>query len=130
MKKVSCIIPSYKRSDMVIRAIDSVLRQTYKNIEVCVVDDNIPGDEYSCELKHKLEKYQNDSRVKYITQQKHINGAVARNVGIKEATGEFIAFLDDDDEWLPEKLERQMEIIDFNPSVDAVTVLWKNYKDN
>ena len=102
--KVSCIIPSYKRCDTVTRAIDSVLAQTYKNIEVCLVDDNIPGDEYSLKLQEALKKYEGDSRVRYIAQEKHINGAVARNVGIREATGTYIGFLDDDDEWMPEKL--------------------------
>ena len=122
--KVTCVIPSYKRCDTVTRAIDSVLAQTYKNIEVCLVDDNVPGDEYSQRLQEALKKYDGDSRVRYITQEKHINGAVARNVGIKAANGEFIGFLDDDDEWLPEKIEKQMAIIQANPSLDAVTALW------
>ena len=126
-KKVSCVIPSYKRSDTVTRAIDSVLSQTYKNIEVCLVDDNLPGDEYSKKLQEVIRKYNGDNRVKYITQQKHINGAVARNVGIKAATGEYIAFLDDDDEWLPEKIERQIALLQSNPALDGVTVLWKRY---
>lgn len=128
-KKVTCVIPSYKRCDTVTRAIDSVLAQTYKNIEVCLVDDNIPGDEYSVKLQEALKKYEGDSRVRYITQEKHINGAVARNVGIRAATGEYIGFLDDDDEWLPEKIERQMAVLNDNPDVDAVTVLWMLYEN-
>lgn len=126
--KVTCVIPSYKRCDTVTRAIDSVLAQTYKNIEVCLVDDNIPGDEYSQKLQESLKKYAGDSRVRYITQEKHINGAVARNVGIKTATGEYIGFLDDDDEWLPEKIERQMKVLQADPSLDAVTALWTLYE--
>ena len=122
--KVTCVIPSYKRCDTVTRAIDSVLAQTYKNIEVCLVDDNIPGDEYSQRLKEALKKYDGDPRVRYITQKKHINGAVARNVGIKEANGEYIGFLDDDDEWLPEKIEHQMRLFQSHLSLDAVTSLW------
>lgn len=126
--KVTCVIPSYKRCDTVTRAIDSVLAQTYKNIEVCLVDDNIPGDEYSQKLQKALKKYDGDPRVRCITQEKHINGAVARNVGIKAASGEYIGFLDDDDEWLPEKIERQMKVLQSDPSTDAVTVLWKLYE--
>lgn len=125
--KVTCVIPSYKRCDTVTRAIDSVLAQTYKNIEVCLVDDNIPGDEYSQKLQEALKKYDGDPRVRYITQEKHINGAVARNVGIKAASGDYIGFLDDDDEWLPEKIEWQMKVLQADPSLDAVTVLWKIY---
>lgn len=125
--KVTCVIPSYKRCDTVTRAIDSVLNQTYKNIEVCIVDDNVPGDEYSTKLRDILRKYDDDERVRYITQEKHINGAVARNIGIKNASGDYIAFLDDDDEWLPEKLEHQMKVFKKDESIDAVTVLWKRY---
>jgi glycosyltransferase involved in cell wall biosynthesis len=126
---VSCVIPSYKRCDTVTRAIDSVLAQTYKNIEICLVDDNVPGDEYSLRLQEALKKYEKDDRVRYIAQEKHINGAVARNVGIKAAKGEFIGFLDDDDEWLPEKIERQMKVLQENPSIDAVSVLWSIYEN-
>lgn len=127
--KVTCVIPSYKRCDTVTRAIDSVLNQTYKNIEVCLVDDNEPGDEYSIKLQEALKKYDGDSRVRYITQEKHINGAAARNAGIKAANGEFVGFLDDDDEWLPEKIERQMALLQSDPTLDACTVLWKLYED-
>ncbi len=122
--KVTCVIPSYKRCDTVTRAIDSVLAQTYKNIEVCLVDDNVPEDAYSKKLKEALKKYDGDPRVRYITQEKHVNGAVARNIGISAARGEYIGFLDDDDEWLPEKIERQMRILQANPSLDAITTFW------
>lgn len=127
--KVTCVIPSYKRCDTVTRAIDSVLAQTYKNIEVCLVDDNIPGDEYSIKLREALKKYDGDNRVRYIAQEKHINGAVARNVGINVASGEYIGFLDDDDEWLPEKIEKQMAVLNLNPNVEAITALWTLYEN-
>ena len=126
---VSCVIPSYKRCDTVTRAIDSVIGQTYKNIEVCIVDDNVPGDEYSQKLQEALKKYEGNPRVRYITQEKHINGAVARNAGIRAAQGIYIAFLDDDDEWLPEKIEKQMAVIQTDPSIDGVTVLWMQCKN-
>ena len=126
--KVSCVIPSYKRCDTVTRAIDSVLAQTYKNIEVCIVDDNIPGDEYSLRLQQALKKYEGDKRVRYIEQERHINGAVARNIGIEAAIGEYIGFLDDDDEWLHEKIEKQVAILENDSSIDAVTSLWVLYE--
>lgn len=106
-----------------------MLRQSYSNIEVCLVDDNAPNDEYSQYLKDVLKKYDGDSRVRYICQREHINGAVARNAGIEAASGEYIAFLDDDDEWLPDKIEKQMAIIQADPSLDGATTLWTLYEN-
>ncbi|MFS1511127.1 glycosyltransferase family 2 protein [Chengkuizengella sp. SCS-71B] len=108
---VSVIIPTYKRANMLLRAVDSVLNQTYKNIEVLVVNDNEPGDEHTNDLKEILLKY-TDERLNYIEQKKHVNGAVARNVGIKLAKGEYIAFLDDDDYWKSEKIEKQVNVLE------------------
>lgn len=121
---VSCVIPSYKRCDTVTRAIDSVLAQTYKDIEVCLVDDNVPGDAYSEKLQEALEKYKGDNRVRYIAQEKHINGAVARNIGIKAASGEYVAFLDDDDEWHPQKIEKQVALLKQNGNKGGVSCLY------
>lgn len=129
---VSCIIPSYKRADTLKRAIDSVLAQTYKNIEILVVDDNIPGDEYSIALREIVNSYDKNCRVKLITQPKHINGAEARNAGVHAAKGEYIAFLDDDDEWLPDKTERQMAILLSDPELGGVAggaTLWRNDRE-
>ena len=90
---VSVIIPTYRRSDMLDRAIKSVLNQTYDNIELLLVNDNIPNDEYSQALLDRVKIYETDDRFRLILQEKHINGAAARNAGIKEAKGEYIAFL-------------------------------------
>ena len=107
---VSVIIPTYRRSDMLVRAIESVLNQTYKNIEVIVVNDNIKGDEFSLELYEKIEAIK-DSRLKLIEQEEHYNAAAARNTGIREAKGEYISFLDDDDYWTKEKVELQVDML-------------------
>lgn len=128
---VSVIIPSYKRSDTVVRAINSVLNQTYKNIEVIVVDDNIQGDEYSIELEKVLGQIK-DNRVVLIRQDKHVNGAKARNEGVKASHGDYIAFLDDDDEWWPDKIERQIHILEKNPEYSGIAggvTLWKDNKE-
>lgn len=106
---VSVVMPTYKRSEKLLRAVDSVLSQTYTHVELLLVNDNEPDDEFSLELKKKVEKYFEDERFKLILQEKHINGAVARNVGIREAKGEYIAFLDDDDWWEKEKIEHQIK---------------------
>lgn len=106
---VSVVIPTYRRSDMLTRAIDSVLGQTYTNVECIVVNDNIVGDEHSLVLYENLKAYENDPRFRFLEQEKHINGAAARNVGIRAAKGEYIAFLDDDDYWEKEKLQLQVD---------------------
>lgn len=108
---VSVVIPTYKRSEKLIRAIDSILNQTYAKLELLLVNDNEPDDEYTGELKKRVEKYSNDERFHLILQEKHVNGAVARNVGIKQAQGEYIAFLDDDDWWKRNKIEEQVNAL-------------------
>lgn len=129
---VSVIIPSYKRSDTLARAIDSALHQTYKNIEVLVVDDNVFNDEYSEALKSVIQNYNNDSRVRLITQEKHINGAEARNAGVRASRAEYIAFLDDDDEWYPDKIEWQMNLLNEHPEAGGVAggaTLWEGAQE-
>lgn len=123
---VSCIIPSYKRNDMITRAIDSVLAQTYSNIEILVVDDNEKGSTYSIALEKIIDGYKNE-RIRLLTQPRHINGAAARNFGIKHSNGEYIAFLDDDDEWLPTKIEEQINFLANNQEFDAASTLSSVY---
>lgn len=112
---VSIIIPTYKRSEKLSRALESILNQTYKKIEVLLVNDNDPNDEYTIDLKKRVEKYYKDDRFYLIMQERHINGAVARNVGIKQAKGEYIAFLDDDDWWVENKIEEQVKVLSALP---------------
>lgn len=104
---VSVIIPTYKRCDTLVRAIESVINQTYKNIEIIVVNDNTPNDEFSLRLYDEIKKI-TDERLIFVEQEKHINGAAARNCGIKIAKGEYLAFLDDDDYWMPQKIEHHL----------------------
>lgn len=108
---VSVVMPTYKRPSMLDRAIESILNQSYKNLELLLVNDNIPGDEFSADLEKRIEKYRSDPRFRFVTQEKHINGAAARNAGIAKAKGEYIAFLDDDDRWEANKLEKQVELL-------------------
>lgn len=99
---VSVIIPTRNRPLLVQRAVKSALGQTLKEIEVIVVIDG-PDPETSVELA-KL----SDARLKVIERPSNSGAAAARNAGVSHARGEWIAFLDDDDEWLPQKLERQL----------------------
>lgn len=109
MPKVSIIIPTHNRPEMLKQAIASVLAQTYQDFEIIIVDD---GDISAEEVVKSFA----DNRIKYIKHQTpHKGGSAARNTGIKAAQGKFLAFLDDDDEWLPEKLEIQMREFENTP---------------
>ena len=100
---VSIIIATYNRAHYIGRAIQSVLNQTYQDFEVIIVNDASTDD------TEEVVKSFNDERLRYIQLSKNSGGApVPRNAGIRAARGEYIAFLDDDDEWLPEKLEKQV----------------------
>lgn len=102
---ISVIIPTYNRSATIERAINSVRKQTYKNIEIIVVDDG------STDLTKKIVKdlQKKDDRISLYENSKNIGPAATRNRGVIFAKGDYIAFQDSDDEWLPEKLEKQMD---------------------
>ena len=104
---VSVIIPLYNREKTIQRSIDSVLNQTYTNIEVLVVDD--ASSDNSVQM---LDKYEKDDRVKVFFQPQNRGANAARNRGIKEARGEYVAFQDSDDVWLPDKLEKQIRYME------------------
>lgn len=112
-KRVSIIIPTYRRPIFLKRAIESVLNNTYKNIEVIVVDDNNDGDEYRVETEQLMQEMINtDQRIRYFKHHVNKNGSAARNTGIRNSTGEYIMFLDDDDVFLPEKIQKQVEFME------------------
>lgn len=110
---VSVIIPSYNREKTIERAVMSVLNQTYKDLELIVVDD--------CSKDNTVEvlKSIKDDRFKIIELEKNSGACVARNVGVENAQGDYIAFQDSDDEWLLDKLEKQMAIFE-KEKVDLV----------
>tara|TARA_B100001063_G_C16774100_1_gene563814 strand:- start:1203 stop:1919 length:717 start_codon:yes stop_codon:yes gene_type:complete len=107
MKKISVIIPSYNRFKFLLKALESVRNQTYKNIEIIIVNDCSTQEEYynykfeGCIVIH-LDK---NSKARF----GHASpGGFQRSMGMKIASGDYIAFLDDDDHWLPDKLEKQV----------------------
>jgi glycosyltransferase involved in cell wall biosynthesis len=108
----SVIIPTYQCAQFIVEAIESVLAQTYKACEIIVVDDGSKDD-----TLRVLEHYQD--RIVLISQENKGLPA-ARNVGIKASQGEFIAFLDADDVWLPDKLEKQIPLFQQNNEVGLV----------
>lgn len=116
MELVSAIITTHNRKELFIKALNSVLNQTYKNIEIVVVDD---GSEDGTKEYMESNNYSNLKYV-HIPKGESKGGNYARNIGIKESKGDYIAFLDDDDEWNKEKIERQVKYLEENDSVGLV----------
>lgn len=106
--RVSVVIPTHRRPTLLARALDSVLHQTYTNFEVIVVDDNGRGSTSQRETAAHVRLETSDPRVKYLVNENSVGGAEARNLGIRQSRGELVAFLDDDEDWLPEKLAKQV----------------------
>ena len=130
---VSVIIPTYKGSDKIERAVKSVLNQTYHPTEVIVVDDNGLGTEAQTETEKVIEQFKSLDNFKYIPHDKNKNGAAARNTGINASNGEYLCFLDDDDEYLPHKVEsqvREFEKLDesYGMMVGSVKIIEGNYE--
>ncbi|MCK9484616.1 MAG: glycosyltransferase [Candidatus Marinimicrobia bacterium] len=105
--KISVIIPTYNREASLGRAIESVLNQTYRNFELIVIDDGSTDDTSRIIRTHK-------KRIRYYSQL-HSGVSSARNLGLEKSEGTWVAFLDSDDYWLPQKLARQMECLAENP---------------
>jgi len=122
---VSVIIPTYGRSELLDRAIDSVLAQTYDNIEIIVVDDNNSNSEHRKHTENVLQKYLQNGQAVYLKHEKNVGGSAARNTGIKASKGEYVALLDDDDEWFPEKIEKQISY--FEILGDNIGVIYCSY---
>ena len=102
---ISVVIPTYRRSDLVRRAVQSVLRQTYTSFEIIVVIDGMDDGTRDC-----LDQL-GDSRIRVLETGRNQGPAEARNYGVRHATGDYVALLDDDDEWTKQKLERQLSLL-------------------
>ena len=104
---ISIITPSYNSAQYIGRTIDSILQQTYKNWELLIIDDCSTDNS-----REVIQSYVNqDARINLICLEQNSGAAVARNTGIENATGRFIAFLDSDDTWHPKKLEQQVNFM-------------------
>ena len=104
MPKVSAVIPSRNRPQLVRRAVQTVLSQTYTDLKEAVVVIDGPDD-----TTVKVLEQMNDPRLRVIELGESVGASEARNIGAMQAHGKWIALLDDDDEWLPSKIERQLE---------------------
>lgn len=112
MQKVSVIIPAYNKADLTVQTVNSVLAQTYKNVEIIVVDDGSTDD-----TAHKLSIF--GDKIKYLLK-KNGGACSARNAGLRKASGEFIAFLDCDDLYHPTKIERSVDYLNKHPEFGFV----------
>lgn len=123
---VSVVITTYKRSEMLTRAINSALNQSHQNIEIVVIDDNDPNTKYRMVTEELMEQYSSNSKVRYVKHEYNKNGAAARNTGIKEAKGKYIAFLDDDDIFLPHNVETHLKAVENSDAEASYSGFRKN----
>jgi glycosyltransferase involved in cell wall biosynthesis len=112
--KVSVIIPTRNRAEFLRQAITSALKQTLQNLEIIVVDD--ASEDYT---GHVIQSF-TDPRIRYIRHDTCRGQGATRNAGLHLASGEYVALLDDDDQWMPQKLERQVALLDESPSKVAM----------
>ncbi|MCT4665194.1 MAG: glycosyltransferase family 2 protein [Flavobacteriales bacterium] len=120
MATVSVIIPVYKAEKSIIRALDSIKNQTRKVDEIILVNDGSPDD--SAMVIDKYHKENPEMNIHYFLQ-KNQGPSVARNKGVSMATSAYIAFLDSDDAWLPNKIEEQLVCFDQNPDLNMLAGL-------
>lgn len=110
MPFVSVIIPYYKKINYIKKTINSVLNQTFQDFEIILVyDDNVLDD-----LIILQNEYKKNPKIKIIKNSNNLGAGISRNIGIKHAVGEIISFLDADDYWLPEKLNKQLKFMNDN----------------
>lgn len=107
---VSVVITTYNGLDTIERAVNSVINQTYKNIEIIVVDDNGIGSNTQIKTEEIIRNLNDD--IVYIPHEKNLNGSAARNTGIKNANGKYVALLDDDDAFRYDKIEKQVSLLE------------------
>ena len=115
---VSIVVPTYKRDTEILkRAVMSLLAQTYENIEIVIVDDNEKGNEYQKANEKLINSFESD-KILYIANEENVGPSITRNNGIFACSGEYVTFLDDDDEYTPEKVKNQLTYMLEN-SLDA-----------
>ncbi len=124
--KVSVIITTYNREALLPRSVNSVLDQDFRDLELIIVNDCSPDDTARV-LQNLSEK---DARIRVVTHRTNRGQTTALNSGIRAARGEYIAFLDDDDEWLPGKLSAQVDLLDRSPPEVGVVYCWFHVFDS
>lgn len=115
--KVSVIIPLYNQKEYVSDAVNSVLTQSYNNLEIIIIDDHSQDSSLDVALKLKRD---NQGIIKVLNNEKNCGVSFTRNRGVNNANGNFIAFLDADDFWFPLKIEKQVNLLKNDPEVSLV----------
>lgn len=116
MPKVSVVIPTYGDPKYLGNAISSVIQQTYSDLEIIIVDDNDPSSPNRKSTENIVDQFSlKDTRIIYLQHSKNLNGAAARNTGIRASSGEYISFLDSDDEYKPTRLEKCIKVLSNAP---------------
>ena len=118
---VSVVVPTYRRPEFLRRAVASVMSQSVTSWELIIVDDNDAAHEDRRDTEAIVASYASDSRIRYVRHDRNRGGGAARNTGVRASTAPFVAFLDDDDEWHPEKLALQLDRIEGGP-IDVALV--------
>lgn len=123
---VSVVIPTRNRAGLLSRALTSILNQNYTNFEIIVIDDDSND-----ETKKTSEDFAGKFKYfKYLHNETAKGAAFSRNIGIKNAAGKYIAFLDDDDEWLSEKTAKQVGILEKNPEIGGLSCWYYKVSGN
>jgi glycosyltransferase involved in cell wall biosynthesis len=104
--KISVVIPTYNRAHTIGRSVKSALDQTYRDIEILIIDDGSTDETFDA-----VKPFFQHPQVRYVRHEKNKGHQAARNTGIKNACGEYIAFLDSDDAWMPQKIELQIDAL-------------------
>lgn len=118
---VSIVVPTFKRPDFLERLLASITTQTLKEFEVIVVDDNSPNKN---DYRPVVEKYAAKFPLTFISNEENRGAPYSRNLGIRRAKYDYIALVDDDDEWLPEKLEKQVQAFKEGPETLGLVYTW------
>ena len=128
---VSVVIPTYSRPVFLKRCIGSVMSQTYKNIEIIVVDDNDPDTEARRETELVMQSFADIRNITYLKHDHNINGSAARNTGWRHSHGQYITFIDDDDAIEPGKIAKQVECLEqLDPSWGACYTGYRLFKEH
>ena len=110
MPLVSVIIPYFKKKEYIKKSINSVLSQTFEDYEIIIVYDDENLDDYN----FLISNFENKKKIKIIKNPENLGAGISRNIGIKNSKGDFLAFLDADDFWLPDKLDKQIKFMNKN----------------